>query len=287
MSFHIKPYDVRNVYMHDFEIYVDIMGQLELQRLFASRMMSEMMNFGNGIDIPIFPLNTDGIDPTGENMVFRNIKITNFDDAIVAKPGSINNRYTNCTSNILAENIDITFGVGLSIGSISPNSVGNCIKDILFRNIKFSYPLKAIYIKTNPGDEGYGMVSNITFENIVMDHPVWWGVYIGPQQMKEPSGDGPGCMVYPLQPCPTQPLISITNITLRNVTSEGGYLPAGIIRCNKTNPCTGFKFEDVTIKSFFWDTLKQGYISEYIEGETSGNVFPDPGFKPTGYYSQE
>lgn len=145
------------------------------------------------------------------------------------------------------------------------------------------YPFKAIYIKTNPG-EGTGEIKNILYENITIDTPIWWGIYIGPQQMKEPDGKGPGCMIYPLnKDCPTQPLIDISNITLRNIKSKGGLLPAGIIRCNKTNPCTNFTFDNVDVRSDFWDTLGYGYITEYIEG-VSINSFPDPAFKPAGHY---
>ena len=68
----------------------------------------------------------------------------------------------------------------MSIGSVSPNTNHACVRNITVRNIKFNHPLKAIYIKTNPGDEGDGEIVNITFENIVMDRPVWWGIYIGP-----------------------------------------------------------------------------------------------------------
>jgi hypothetical protein len=91
-------------------------------------------------------------------------------------------------------------------------------------------------------------------------------------------------MLYPLGGnCETQPLITISNVTLRNITSKGGLLPAGIIRCNETNPCTDFTFENVDVRSKFWDLLGKGYITEYIEGE-SINSFPDPKFKPKGYY---
>jgi len=71
-----------------------------------------------------------------------------------------------------------------------------------FRNINFKYPLKAIYIKTNPGT-GTGEIRNVLYENITMDTPIWWGIYIGPQQQKEPDGFGPGCMLYPLGDCET------------------------------------------------------------------------------------
>jgi len=174
----------------------------------------------------------------------------------------------------------------MSIGSVPPSDEHNCVKHVTFRNIVFNHPLKAIYIKTNPGDDGTGEIRNITYENIVMTHPIWWGVYIGPQQMKEPNGDGPGCMFYPLDSkCDTQPRISISDITLRNVTSSGGILPAGIMRCNSTNPCTNFHFQDVKLTSGLWDLLGDGFITEYVEGTVEGHVFPDPKFKTPGYYN--
>ena len=90
--------------------------------------------------------------------------------------------------------------------------------------------------------------------------------------------------MYPLNPkCETQPRVTISDITLKNITSKGGLLPAGIIRCNETNPCKNFHFEDVQLKSLFWDTLQQGFITEFVEGRAI-NVHPDPGFKPAGWY---
>lgn len=104
--------------------------------------------------------------------------------------------------------------------------------------------------------------------------------------MKEPNGEGPGCMLYPLnKDCPTDPLITISNITLRDIKSTGGVLPAGILRCNKTNPCTDFTFDNVDVRSEFWDALGYGYITEYVEGTVINNVFPDPKLKPRGYYT--
>lgn len=93
-------------------------------------------------------------------------------------------------------------------------------------------------------------------------------------------------MIYPIDKiCETDPLVALTNITLKNITSTGGLLPAGIIRCNSTNPCTGFHFEDVNISSPFWDLIgKGGFITEYIEG-TAIRSTPDPKFKPIGFYN--
>jgi len=233
----------------------------------------------------MFPLNTDGIDFAGRNATYRRLKITNFDDAIVPKPSNARKMFSNCTQDILVEDIEVNFAVGMSIGSVPPSEDHNCVKNIMFRNIQFNHPLKAIYIKTNPG-EGTGEIRNVTYENIVMTHPIWWGVYIGPQQQQQPDGSGPGCMFYPLvKHCDTQPRITISDITLRNVTSTGGILPAGILRCNSTNPCTNFRFEDVKLSSFLWDLVGDGFITEYVEGTHNGNVFPDPKFKTPGFYN--
>ena len=92
-------------------------------------------------------------------------------------------------------------------------------------------------------------------------------------------------MTYPFYPeCDTQPRITMRDITLRNVTSTNSLLPAGVILCNVTNPCTNFKFEDVNMKTPLWDAIGIGYINHFSEGIAT-NSFPDPKFKPVGYYS--
>jgi len=85
--YHIVLYDCENIYMHDFEIYVDVWGQLELHRLFSYKYEIEktVVN-GFSIEMPMFPLNTDGIDVWAKNATFRRVKVTNFDDSIVPKP---------------------------------------------------------------------------------------------------------------------------------------------------------------------------------------------------------
>jgi hypothetical protein len=92
-------------------------------------------------------------------------------------------------------------------------------------------------------------------------------------------------MFYPInKDCDTDPLVPIDNITLTNVTSHGSILPAGIIRCNSTRPCTGINFNNVQLKSPIWDLLGYGFITEYAEG-TAVNSHPDPGLKTPGFYS--
>jgi hypothetical protein len=287
MYYHLVPRNVVNSYYHDFNIEVDIVGQFELTKLFwdmngksslsSLNDLSELMGHDLSIPLPTFPLNTDGIDFYGRNATFRRLNITSFDDTVVPKPSGKGSWGSDCTQDILVEDINVKYGVGMTIGSIAPSSNNNCIKNVIFRNIRFEKPLKGIYIKTNPGS-GIGMVKNITYQDITMDTPIWWAIYIGPQQQKQPGGAGPGCMVYPLDPhCETQPFINITEIYLKNVTSTGGLLMAGILRCNETNPCVDFHFEDVSMKSLFWDIIGLGFITENIYG-TAKNVFPLPEF---------
>lgn len=67
----------------------------------------------------------------------------------------------------------------MTIGSVPPNVNHACIKDVTFRNIKFDYPFKVVYVKTNPG-KGTGEITNILYENITAFMPIWWAIYIGP-----------------------------------------------------------------------------------------------------------
>ena len=81
-------------------------------------------------------------------------------------------------------------------------------------------------------------------------------------------------MTYPLQHCETQPRVDVRNITLRDIKSTGGVLPAGLIRCNATNPCTDINFENVNMTAW-WDDMEWSFITEYASGSVE-NTFPRP-----------
>lgn len=81
--------------------------------------------------IPMFPFNTDGIDPSGARYHIYNMTVQNYDDVVVPKPGSDDD----CTRDMLVENFTIRLGVGMSIGSVPPRILGSCVKNITFRNI--------------------------------------------------------------------------------------------------------------------------------------------------------
>ena len=93
----------------------------------------------------MFPLNTDGIDPSGRNILIQNITCENYDDVVAVKPGKL--LTDGCTQNVTVDNAKVI--LGMSIGSVPPNTDINCIRDVWFRNVEFINPLKAIYVKTN------------------------------------------------------------------------------------------------------------------------------------------
>jgi hypothetical protein len=125
------------------------------------------------------------------------------------------------------------------------------VRNITFSNVSMFLPFKAIYIKTNPGNEGSGTIEAIAFENIRVEAPLWYFAWIGPQQQKQPSnGTDTGCsFLYPLNTtCQTQPLVSIRDVRLTNVTARGGITLPGVVLCDPKNPCENIQFEEVDVQ---------------------------------------
>ena len=71
--YHLNCRDIDQAYFHDFEIVVDVASQRHLSKLISA--------------LP-FPLNTDGIDPAGSNILIERVNITNYDDAVAIKPAN-------------------------------------------------------------------------------------------------------------------------------------------------------------------------------------------------------
>ena len=263
--YHLHLQDVVNVTIRGIDIRVDVFKQKELLH------QHSLMQTFNGINVPLFPLNTDGIDPQGRDIVIENVYIECYDDAIAVKPSQAGDKLSQCTENVVVRNATIKYGVGLSIGSVPPGT--NCVRNVSFYDSVFYDPFKAIYIKSNPGSHGKGIISNILYQNITAYNPIWFGIYIGPQQQKEPDGKGPGCMLYPIRKdCPTNPLVTMENITLRDVYMKNAILNPGIVRCNASNPCKNFVFENVQATGLL---QRFGYICENVQA-TNINSHPIP-----------
>jgi len=225
--------------------------------------------------IPTFPLNTDGIDARGTNYLIENVFLENFDDAVAIKPGKQGGKYGNCSENMIIRNSVVVFSVGMAIGSVPPNNNVNCVRNITFENITMHSPIKAIYVKTNPGESGSGIIDNVTYRNFWVNNSLWYPIWIGPQQQRQPGTEGTGCsFLYPLvDKCPTQPRVTLTNIVLQNITLLGGLTLPGVILCNETNPCRDFVWEDVYNEGPFF--VGEDYVCQYASGIVS-NSKPAP-----------
>ena len=82
--------------------------------------------------VPAFPFNTDGIDPSGSNILIERVNITNFDDAVAVKPSDKKYRIAQCSENIMVRDMKVWWSVGLTIGSVPAEDDYNCIRNVTF-----------------------------------------------------------------------------------------------------------------------------------------------------------
>lgn len=257
--FHLNLEEVANVSVIDVSVFVHVKNQHKLHQKASSLSVFDRLIPDS---LPLWPLNTDGIDPQGVNITIRNFTYRGFDDAIAVKPQNQHTKYSACSSDILIDGANISFGIGIAMGSVPSNSLHNCIDKVIVRNIAFHHPFKSIYIKSNPDVpsstasspiNNTGLISNIIYD---ITNSIWWPIYIGLQQQKQPPGKNEtkgfstGCpFAYPLLKCKTNPRVTFANITLRNVDIVDSKWPwSGSIVADPSNPATGFVFENITTR---------------------------------------
>lgn len=189
--FYIRCNDCDTVYIHDIEIYTDIFGILMIDDLFNpdswQQHAIDLLPGQFSMRLPTFPLNTDGIDLYGRNVLIERVKITNFDDGVVVKPSCMDNKF-DCSENIVVRDSEFWYTVGFSIGSVYPDDSYPCVRNVTFENSVFHHPIKSVYVKSNPGNTtsmipgSGGLVEKIVYQNLTMHNAIWWNIYIGPQQ---------------------------------------------------------------------------------------------------------
>ena len=131
-------------------------------------------NFHSWLDLSAF--NTDGIDVAGHNVHVHDVDIWNQDDCIAVK----DNFEDGISSNMTFERISAS-GLGLVIGSIGNTHVRN----ITFRDSILYRTVKGLYLKfriSNLTPENSGIIENILYDNITIEEPMQYGVWIGPAQ---------------------------------------------------------------------------------------------------------
>jgi len=219
------------------------------------------------IDMTAF--NTDGFDVTGNNVHIHDCTVWNQDDTIAVKDGS---------ANMLFERINAS-GIGLTIGSIGASIVNN----ITFRDCYMHHTYKGIYMKFRAVDHaGAGVISNVLYENIWMEEPEQWPIWIGPAQQ---SDSWNLCAGHPCSICwPSVPftkchpsLGTYANITLRNITVNNPKMSPGVLLGDSSNPMQNVVFEDVVVNnpgSKPWGN--ESYMCENVNGIAKGRTSPVP-----------
>jgi polygalacturonase len=235
-QFHFKLIDVRGCHVHDVTVFVDVDAQASMTKRSASG------------GLPTFPLNTDGFDPSGVDVLIERVTVTNFDDAVAVKPNTRRHR-SPCTRRVVVRDARVFFSVGMSVGSVPPSPDHNCIDDVQFVNVSMVDPIKAIYVKSNPGTVGSGQITNIVYRNLTGTGAIWYPIYIGPQQQHQPNTTGNPCsFLFALDPtatCETNPLVLIANVSLIDVSFAETLLVPGVVWCDPVTPCTGVVFDNV------------------------------------------
>ena len=217
----------------------------------------------NAIDMTAF--NTDGFDVTGRNVWIHDVSVWNQDDCIAVKDGS---------ENMVFERVRAS-GVGLTIGSIS----GSIVNNITFRDCYMHNTYKGIYMKFRGGNSP-GRISNVLYENIVIENAEQWAIWIGPAQQSDSDNL---CAAHPCSICWPQLKTAqcnapaagtYENITLRNITITNPGMSPGVILGNTTNPIKGLVFEDVVVtnpgkKPFDGNYKCAGVKNGIAKGKTS------------------
>tara|TARA_B110000091_G_C13754831_1_gene449404 strand:+ start:60 stop:1445 length:1386 start_codon:yes stop_codon:yes gene_type:complete len=206
------------------------------------------------IDLSAF--NTDGFDVTGNNIWIHDSTVWNQDDSFCVKDN---------TNNVVIENINAS-GVGLTIGSIASN-----INNVTFRNATMYHTYKGIYMKFR----GNGIVSNVLYENIFMDAPEQYPIWIGPAQQADssnPCAAHPCSLCWPHVPgaeCNAPVQGQYINVTLRNITINNPKGNPGVIFANSSAAMQNVVFDNVVVNHPSTSKTKWG-LNYYCEGVANG-----------------
>lgn len=219
--------------------------------------------------------NTDGFDVEGKNIWIHDSTVWNQDDSFCVKDN---------TENVLIERVQAS-GIGLVIGSIASN-----VRNITFRDSYMHRPVNGIYVKFR----GAGSISDVLYENITIEKPSRWGIFIGPSQQVEsgksangssrtinPCSAGGGCsLCWPMVPftqCHGIKSGFFHNITLRNIIINNPKNSPGVLMADKDSPMEGVVFDGVKVNNPGSNKWGHNYKCENINGGIAlGDTSPVP-----------
>lgn len=222
--------------------------------------------------------NTDGFDIAGANVYVHDVTVWNDDDCVCVKELDATAKRAKCSENWLVERVNAS-GVGLTIGSIGPSAHHTCVKNITFRDSEMVNTFKGIYMKSRPTDDptDTGEITDVLYQNITINNASQWSIWIGPQQ----AFYGGACNLLwpddPDLPCPVPSEMTWSNITLRDITVNGGSTSPGVVLGNQTNVMEGVLFDNVVVNNPSLNPLgDKYYICEATQGIATGGTRPVP-----------
>ena len=232
---------------------------------------------GHGL-IDLSALNTDGFDVEGSNVHIHDCEVWNQDDSVCVKGSS---------ENMLFERINAS-GLGLTVGSLGG---GDRVRNITFRECRMHRTFKGIYLKFNDHADGarQGLMEDILYEDIVMEEPQQWPIWIGPAQqndgvsrLKDICDAHPCSLCWPAIPsaqCNAPRNGTFRNITLRRVDIYRPKMSPGVLLAPPGNPAT-VTFDAVRVHNA--STTGSGvhgtqyFRCEGFEGVALGGTSPVP-----------
>lgn len=224
---------------------------------------------GHGL-IDLTAFNTDGFDFGGKNIWIHDCEVWNQDDSFCIKGD---------TENVLVERVKAS-GIGLTIGSVGG---GTHIRNVTFRDAYMHNSMKGIYMKFRAMDRP-ALVEDITYENIVMDEPSQYAIWIGPAQQAD-SRDfwrGHPCSIFwPTLPkwisnCDVPAFGTYKNVVLRNITVNNPKGSPGLIYANETNPMQNIVFDNVIVNNPGKKPFGTNYFCKNVQGVATGDTSPVP-----------
>jgi len=121
----------------------------------------------------------------------------------------------------------------------------------------------------------------VTFENIVMDAPQQYAIWIGPAQQSDSANL---CAAHPCSLCwPSvpgaqcnPPEATYSDITLRNITVNNAKKSPGLIYANEATPMKNIVFEDVKFNNPGSSPWSDYYYCKNAQGVARGSTWPVP-----------
>jgi len=261
---------VEKLFLKDSPYWTFLASNVNHLEVRYSRIEARRTSLDSHSVLDITAFNTDGFDMSScDDVWVHDCAVWNQDDCFDVKDN---------TKNVVIERVNAS-GVGLTIGSIA-----STVRNITFRDAYMHHTSKGIYMKFRGG----GLVTDVLYENIVIDQPEQWAIWIGPAQQCDgchltdlcSTDGGPCSLCWPKLPgsqCNAPDGALFANITLRNITINSPKQSAGVLIANVSTPMQNITFDNVVVNNMPKQPWGDGgYYCKNVNGVATGTTSPVP-----------